>query len=143
MKISQFMTRDVQVVSPGDSIERAAQMMSEIDAGVLPVSDDDRLVGMVTDRDIAIRAVGQGRGADCLVGEIMTREVRYCRADAEVDEVLRNMGEIQVRRLPVVDDDKRLVGIVSLADLDREAPEETGRAMQGITRSSEKHSQTA
>lgn len=143
MKISQFMTRDVQIVSPDDTIERAAQMMGRIDAGVLPVSENDRLVGMITDRDIAVRGVGEGRSPDARVGEIMSREVKYCRDDAEVDEVLRNMGEIQVRRMPVVDSDKRLVGIVSLGDLDREAPEETGRAMQGITRPSETHSQSA
>jgi len=141
MKISQFMTREVQTVSPDDTIERAAHLMGEIDAGVLPVREDERLVGMITDRDIAIRGVALGHGPDASVRDVMSPEVKYCRDDAEVDEVLRNMAEIQVRRMPVVDSDKRLVGIISLGDLDREAPAEAGRAMQGITRPTQQHSQ--
>lgn len=143
MKISQFMTRNVQIVSPDDTLERAARLMGEIDAGVLPVGEHERLVGMITDRDIAVRGVARGCGPEARVRDVMSPEVKYCRDDAEVDEVLRNMADIQVRRLPVVDADKRLVGIVSLGDLDREAPEETGRAMEGITRPSETHSQSA
>jgi CBS domain-containing protein len=141
MQISQCMTRDVQVVSPEDTIERAAQMMGSIDAGILPVADGDRLVGMITDRDIAIRGVGEGCGPDARVRHVMSQEVKYCYDDAESDEVLDNMAQIQVRRLPVVNRDKRLVGIVSLSDLDREDPTEAGMALQGITEPSRQHNQ--
>jgi CBS domain-containing protein len=91
--------------------------MAELDAGVLPVSENDRLVGMLTDRDIAIRAVAQGRGPDTKVREAMTPEVRYCFEDENLDEVVCNMGENKVRRLPVISRDKRLVGIVSYGDV--------------------------
>jgi CBS domain-containing protein len=141
MKVNQCMTSDVTTISPDDTIERAAQIMGSIDAGVLPVSDGDRLVGMITDRDIAIRGIGEGSGPSARVGDIMSQEVRYCYEDAETDEVLQNMSQIQVRRMPVVNRDKRLVGIVSLGDLDREEPEMAGYALRGITRPSGVHNQ--
>jgi CBS domain-containing protein len=141
MKISECMTPDVRLVSPDDTIERAAQIMGSADTGVLPVSDGDRLVGMITDRDIAIRGVAEGCGPSARVGEIMSREVRYCYDDAETDEVLDNMAQIQVRRMPVVNHEKRLVGIISLADLDRDRPGEAGQALRDITRPSGLHNQ--
>ena len=91
--------------------------MAEIDAGALPVAEIDRLVGMITDRDIALRAVAQGRGPETRVDQVMTREVLYCFEDQEADDVLRNMGDLKVRRLPVVDREKQLIGIVSLSDM--------------------------
>ena len=141
MKVNQCMTSDVATVSPDDTIERAAQIMGSVDAGVLPVANGERLVGMITDRDIAVRGVGEGCSPDARVGDVMSQEVCYCYDDAETDEVLENMSQIQVRRMPVVNRDKRLVGIVSLGDLDREEPEEAGRAMQGITRPTQLHNQ--
>jgi CBS domain-containing protein len=143
MKISECMTQDVQLVSPDDSIERAAQIMGSADAGVLPVSDGSRLVGMITDRDIAVRGVAEGCGPDARVGDIMSREVKYCFDDAEMDEVLVNMAQIQVRRMPVVDHDKRLVGIISLADLDREEPRRSGEALRHIVQPGGRHNQTS
>jgi CBS domain-containing protein len=142
MKISECMTQDVQLVSPDDSIERAAQIMGSSDTGVLPVSDGERLVGMITDRDIAVRGVAEGCGPEARVGDIMSQEVKYCFDDAEADEVLVNMAEIQVRRMPVVDHDKRLVGIISLADLDREAPRRSGEALRHITQPGGRHNQS-
>jgi CBS domain-containing protein len=142
MKISDCMTKDVQLVSPDDTIERAAQIMGSIDAGILPVTDGQRLVGMITDRDIAIRGVAEGCGPSARVGDVMSQEVKYCYDDAETDEVLDNMAQIQVRRMPVVDHDKRLVGIVSLADLDSDAPRQTGAALRGITQPSGRHNQS-
>jgi CBS domain-containing protein len=142
MKISQCMTHDVRIVSPDDTIERAAQVMGAADTGVLPVGDGDRLVGMITDRDIAIRGVGEGCDPSARVGDIMSREVKYCYEDAETDEVLVNMAQIQVRRMPVVDHDKRLVGIVSLADLDREEPSRSGHALRHITEPGGQHNQS-
>jgi CBS domain-containing protein len=142
MKISDCMTRDVQLVSSDDTIERAAQIMGSRDTGVLPVSDGDRLIGMITDRDIAVRGIAEGCGPTARVGDIMSREVKYCFDDAETDEVLVNMAQIQVRRMPVVDHDKRLVGIISLADLDRDEPARSGHALRHITEPSGRHNQS-
>ena len=118
MRVSEAMTREVRVANPDQSIREVAKIMAEIDAGVMPVGDNDRLVGMITDRDIAIRAVGQGKGPDTPVREVMsTEQVLYCYEDEDLDHVAKNMSEQQVRRLPVVTRDKRLVGIVSLGNL--------------------------
>src|SRR5256884_9714568 len=122
MRVSEAMTREVRVASPGQSIREVAKIMAEIDAGAMPVGDNDRLVGMITDRDIAIRGVAQGKGPDTPVREVMSTEtVLYCYEDEELDHVAKNMGEIQVQRLPVLDRSKRLVGIVSLGDIAQSA----------------------
>jgi CBS domain-containing protein len=117
VKVGEIMTRGVEVAKPDDSLQQAAARMAELDTGVLPVGEGDRLVGMLTDRDIAIRAVAQGKGPDAKVRDAMTPEVRYCFEDEDLDDVVRNMGENKVRRLPVMSRDKRLVGIVSLGDV--------------------------
>jgi CBS domain-containing protein len=117
MKVRDCMSRDVHLARPDDTICDAARAMAEIDAGALPVAEIDRLVGMITDRDIALRAVAQGRGPDTRVDQVMTREVLYCFEDQDTDDVLRNMGDQKVRRLPVVDREKQLIGIVSLSDM--------------------------
>jgi CBS domain-containing protein len=117
MKVSDVMTRRVELTSPEATIREAARKMAEIDGGVMPVSENDRLVGMITDRDIAIRAVAQGKGPDAKVREVMTQEVKYCYEDDDIGSVARNMAEIKVQRLPVMNRDKRLVGIVSLGDI--------------------------
>ena len=144
MKVSECMTRDVRVVAPEETLQDAARMMADIDAGILPVGEDDRMIGMITDRDIAIRGVALGRAPDAKVREIMSDEVRYCFEDDDADAVLDNMAAIQVRRLPVVDRDKRLVGIVSIADLARKREEaaHAGEALGEIARPSALHSQT-
>ena len=141
MKVQECMSRDVRVISPDDTIERAAQMMAQIDAGVLPVGKNDKLVGMITDRDIAIRGVAEGCKPDARVGDIMSQEVLYCYDDEDTDEVLENMAEIQVRRMPVVNHDKRLVGIVSISDIAKDEEKEAGEALRDITRPSALHSQ--
>lgn len=141
MQVKQCMTREVRVVSPDDTIERAAQLMGQIDAGILPVGENDRLVGMITDRDIAIRGIAEGCGPGAKVRDVMSPEVKYCFDDADTDEVLDNMAEIQVRRMPVVDHDKRLVGIVSIGDLAKKESRDTGKALGDIARPSELHSQ--
>lgn len=117
MQIRDCMTREVRVVGTDTTLAQAARAMAEIDAGILPVADSDRLIGMVSDRDIAIRGVGHGLGPDTRIGEVMSEEVLYCSEDDDVEDVLNNMAEIQVRRLPVMSREKRLVGIVSLSDL--------------------------
>jgi CBS domain-containing protein len=117
MKINTLMTRDVRIAAPDWSIRDAAAAMADIDSGFLPVGDKDRLVGTITDRDIAIRAVAEGKGPDTQVREVMSSKVKYCFDDEEISEVARNMADLQIRRLPVVNRDKRLVGVVALGDL--------------------------
>jgi CBS domain-containing protein len=144
MKIGRCMTRDVRLASPDQSIREAAMTMAEIDAGALPVSDGERLVGMLTDRDIAVRAVAKGMSLDTPVREVMSRDVKYCFDDEESEEVIENMGDIKVRRLAVLDRGKRLVGIVSLGDLAREASTaQTGDALTQISQPGGEHSQSA
>jgi CBS domain-containing protein len=144
MKISDAMTRNVKIASPAQSIREAARIMAEIDAGSLPVGENDRLVGMITDRDIAVRAVAEGKSPDTKVSDVMSHEVLYCFEDQELDEVSRNMGDEKVRRLPVVNRDKRLVGIISLGDLARkEDSQSAGQAMSNIAQPGGQHSQTA
>lgn len=145
MKIRDAMTRDVRMVQPDQTIREAARLMAELDIGALPVSDNDRLIGMLTDRDIAVRAVAEGRGTDTKVRDVMTNEVKYCYDDQDVDEVSRNMGEQRLRRLPVVNRAKRLVGILSLGDLalDEEAQDEAAEALCGISRPGGEHSQSS
>ena len=142
MQVSKLMTRDVKLISPTHTIRDAARMMLELDAGALPVQQDDRLVGMITDRDIAVRAVAEGQSPDTPVGEVMSSEVLYCFDDQEIKDIARNMGEVKVRRLPVVNREKRLVGIVSLGDLAlNKEPELTASAVTNISKHGGRHSQ--
>ena len=144
MKVSESMSRDVRVASPQDRICDAARIMGELDVGALPVGENDRLVGMITDRDIAIRAVGAERGPETPVGEVMSGEIKYCYDDQDIEEVSRNMAELQVRRLPVVNRDKRLVGILSLGDMATDGEQrEAGEALTGISQPGGRHSQSA
>ena len=142
MKVSDAMSRDVAVASPAESIRNAARVMAKIDAGVLPVGEGDRLVGMITDRDIAIRAVAEGKTPTTKVRDIMSEEVLYCYDDQDLDEVAQNMSEMKVRRLPVVNREKRLVGIISLGDLARnEDTGTTGATVSQICEPGGQHSQ--
>lgn len=145
MKVREAMTSDVRMVRPDQTIRDAAHLMAELDIGALPVEDNDRLVGMITDRDIAVRAIAEGRGPDTSVREVMSREIKYCYEDQSVEEVTQNMGELRVRRLPVLSREKRLVGILSLGDLaiDESAQDDAGEALGGISRPGGQHSQSA
>jgi CBS domain-containing protein len=143
MKVSEVMTRDVQLVSPKQTIREAAKMMAECDAGALPVGENDRLVGVVTDRDIAIRAIAENKGPDTPVREVMTPQVLYCFEDETLEHVAENMGEQQVRRLPVMSREKRLVGIVSIGDLSRSTkPNTAGKTVAAISQPGGEHSQS-
>jgi len=143
MRVSEAMTREVRIATPGQSIRDVAKIMAEIDAGAMPVGDNDRLVGMITDRDIAIRAVAEGKGPDTPVREVMSTEtVLYCYEDEELDHVAKNMSEQQVRRLPVVNRDKRLVGIVSLGNLAQTEGRAANKAVKGVTKPSGQHNQS-
>jgi CBS domain-containing protein len=143
MLVCDAMTRDVEIVSPRQSIREAAHLMAQLDIGALPVADGDRLVGMITDRDIAVRAVGEGRSPDTEVRDVMSKEVLYCFEDEEVDQVTHNMSDIKLRRLPVLDRRKRLVGIVSLGDIALiDGPGHVGAALCGISQPGGDHSQS-
>ncbi|RWB11340.1 CBS domain-containing protein [Mesorhizobium sp.] len=144
MKVGNCMTRDVKIANPDQPIRDVAQMMSSLDAGVMPVGDNDRLVGMITDRDIVVRGVALGNGPDTKVRDVMSvGEVRYCFDDEDIEHVLANMGDLQVRRLPVLNRDKRLVGIISLGDLAKSGEAaEAGEALGSISVPGGQHSQT-
>ena len=138
--VSDIMTRGIRTVAPTDSITAAAQAMRDLDVGSLPVCDGVRLVGMVTDRDIVVRAVAQER-MDVPLSKIMSEGTLYCREDDSVESALESMRRQQVRRLPVIDKDERLVGIVSFGDLatrgNTSALGEVGEAIRDISEPSE------
>jgi len=118
MHVSKIMSPDVKLVSPDDTLEKAAKLMAKLDIGVVPVGENDRLVGMITDRDIAVRAVAAGKSPkQAKVRDFMTPDIKFVYEDESIEDVARNMSSLQVRRLPVLSRDKRLVGIVSLGDL--------------------------
>ena len=118
MQLNRIMTEYVEVIAPQMSIQEAAEQMRSLDVGVLPVCHGGRLVGILTDRDLAIRAVADGRDPKTTtVEEVMTRHVHCCFEDQDTKEAERVMEKNQIRRLPVLDRDKRIVGIVSLGDL--------------------------
>jgi CBS domain-containing protein len=143
MRVSEAMTREVRACNPGQSISACARTMAEIDAGALPVAEGDRLVGMITDRDIAIRAVGAGKGPDTAVSEVMSRQLLYCFDDQDLDHIARSMGEARVRRLPVIDRESTLVGILSLADIAvKHVPQAAGDALARLSKHGGPHSQT-
>ena len=118
MNVGDIMTRKPSVVSPEDAVERAASLMARVNAGILPVLSGTRMVGVVTDRDIVVRAVATGKpAATCRVDDVMTEDVHYCLADDAAVDVARRMGEVGVRRMPVLDRNNALVGVVSLDDI--------------------------
>ena len=140
MKISEVMTRDVTTVRADQTAQEAADFMAQGDAGSIPVTDGDKLIGMITDRDIAVRGVAKGHGPDTLVRDLMTSGLICAREDDNVDEVATKMSEAQVRRLPVIDGLENLVGIVSLGDLSRETDGEAAHeALEGVSAEGGQH----
>jgi CBS domain-containing protein len=143
MKVRDAMTSEVQLCTPDDTLRDAAEAMAALNCGLLPVTDNERLVGMISDRDIAIRGIAMGRGPDARIGDVMTCEVKYCFDDQDIEEVTANMGDIQVRRLPVLNRDKRLVGIIALGDIARaNKGDGTAAALSQISRPGGQHAQT-
>jgi CBS domain-containing protein len=144
MKVSEIMSPDVETVTPEQPIREAAQFMLRGDAGAIPVSDGERLIGMLTDRDIAVRAVAEGRGPDTPVGEVMTGDILFCFDDQDVDEVAIQMSDAQVRRFPVLSrEGERLVGIVSLGDLSRSNDSDAAEvALAGVSEPGGDHNQS-
>ena len=116
-KVSDVMTRDVHLASPDQTIREAAVEMAKADIGSLLVGENDRLIGMITDRDIVLRAVAKGRDPKTQVREVMSDRIQYCFDDEDVNSAAENMATLGVRRLPVLNRDKRLVGIVALSNI--------------------------
>jgi len=142
MKISDVMTRNVQTVRPDQTAREAASFMLRADAGSIPVTEGDRLIGMITDRDIAVRGVAEGHGPETLVRDLMTNDIVCARMDDDTDDVASRMSEAQVRRLPVIDDQERLCGIVSLGDLSQQGADNAAeQALEGVTQPGGQHQQ--
>ena len=142
MKVSEVMTRDVQTVRPDQRVQDAASFMLSADAGSIPVTDGERLIGMITDRDIAVRGIAKGYGPDTPVRELMTDDLVIVRVDDTIEDAASKMSEAQVRRLPVIDQDERLCGIVSLGDLSREADDDcASQALEGVSQPGGEHRQ--
>jgi CBS-domain-containing membrane protein len=134
MKISEIMTRDPELIDPNASIRDAAKRMKNEDIGALPVGENDRLIGMVTDRDIAMRGVAEGCSPETTtVRDVMSEKVYYCFDDDDVDDAASCMSDNQVRRLPILNRDKRLVGIVALADIASTGEECEKTALEGVS----------
>lgn len=142
MQVSEAMSHDVTISSPRQTIRDAAAAMAKLDAGVLPVGENDRLVGMITDRDIAIRAIAAGKGPTTPVRDVMSKEVLYCFEDDDISEVAQNMADNKLRRMPVLNREKRLVGIISLGDIAMvDGPANAGEALCTISEPGGEHSQ--
>jgi CBS domain-containing protein len=137
-RISEVMTRGVETIGPDATLQRAAQLMDELNIGALPVCDGEQLVGMITDRDITVRATAAGmEPAQHRVSEVMTSQTRWCTEDQSTDEVMRQMGDVQIRRLPVVDAQRHVVGIVSLGDLATRVAQHTDEVLRDVSWPSE------
>lgn len=137
MQIRDVMTRDVRIVSPDTLVRDAAKMMRDADTGFLPVGENDRLVGTLTDRDIALRAAAEGRDPNATpVRETMSSDVVYCFEDQDTEEAARIMADRQVHRLPILNREKRLVGVLSVGDIAQRTGNEhaVGEAMEGIAK---------
>jgi CBS domain-containing protein len=142
MKVREVMTRDVQTVQPDQPVQQAASFMLSADAGSIPVTDGNRLIGMITDRDIAVRGIAKGFGPDTPVRELMTSECICARDDDDISDAASKMSEAQVRRLPVIDEQQQLCGIVSLGDLARESEKECSQeALEGVSQPGGQHQQ--
>lgn len=144
MKVQEIMSTSVHSVRPTDSIAEAARSMSEYDVGILPVVEDERLVGILTDRDIAVRAVARSVDTEASVRQIMTQKVAHCSPQASIEDALQTMADEQIRRLPVCNEEGAMVGIVTLADAAQRDPDkrEVGEALEEISEPSGRHCQT-
>ena len=133
-RIADIMTRSIAVVGRDETLQAAARRMREMDVGALPVTDGKALVGMVTDRDITVRGVAEGMVAqESLVSDVMTEEVRWCNEDDSVEAVMAEMGEAQVRRLPVLGANREIVGIVALGDIATRQSAHTDETLREIS----------
>ncbi|PKA42237.1 CBS domain-containing protein (plasmid) [Rhizobium sullae] len=141
MKVSEIMSRDVQIASPHQTIREIARKMADEEIGFMPVGENDRLIGTTTDRDLVVRALADGLGTDAKVREVMTHDVKYCFEDDDIDSVAHNMGDLQVRRLPVVNRDKRLTGVFSIGDAALGDRASAGAGLSKVARPGGAHAQ--
>ncbi|HJU22939.1 MAG TPA: CBS domain-containing protein [Casimicrobiaceae bacterium] len=134
-RVKDVMSRDVKLVTPGTTIREAAQQMRDGDFGMLPVAENDRMIGAISDRDIAIRAVADDKGPETPVRDVMSSGICWAYEDDSIETAAKMMSDRQVRRLPIVDRDKRLVGIVSLGDfaIERDERAPASEALSGIS----------
>lgn len=143
MRVAEAMTRDVRVVTPDQNLMDAARLMADCDCGVLPVGEGDRLIGMITDRDIVIRGLAEGKEGRTMIRDVMSEDIKYCFEDDDISDVARNMGDLQIRRLPVVSRDKRLIGIISLGDIaNADEIEPAAEALSSISEPVSQHTMT-
>lgn len=135
MKVSQIMHNGTDWVSPDTAVSAIAKMMRDHDIGAVPVAENNHLVGVVTDRDIVCRVIAENRNlTQSRARDVMTKDVVYCHADEEVEDVVHLMEQKQVRRLPVLDQGKRMVGMVSLGDISHRVNHDlTGELTQSVT----------
>ena len=131
--IAEVMTTDVEVVRPEETLRDAARAMADLDVGSLPVCNGRKLIGMITDRDITIRAVAEGKSVETPVQDIMTDDVVWCSDSDSVDDVLQQMSDAQIRRIPVIDADRQLVGIVALGDIALEEEDDVDETLRDIS----------
>ena len=142
MKVSEVMSRDVQCVGPDQPVQEAAGFMLSANAGSIPVTEGRKLLGMITDRDIAVRGVAKGYGPDTAVRELMSDDIVSARIDDNVADVAERMSAAQVRRLPVIDENQELCGIVSLGDLSRQTDGQSASiALEGVSQPGGQHQQ--
>ena len=142
MKVSDLMTQAVETVGPDQTAREAASFMLSADTGSIPVVENDRLIGMITDRDIAVRGVANGHGPETLVRDLMSDDLVCAREDDDIESAAARMSEAQVRRLPVIDAEERLCGMLSLGDLSRETTDETASiALEGVSQPGGEHQQ--
>lgn len=141
MKIQECMSKDVKVCAPDDTIRDVARKMLECDCGIMPIAENDRLIGVITDRDIALRAVAEGKGPDTPARSVMSTEVLYCYDDEDLQEVSDNLATLKIRRMPVVNREKRLVGIVSLGEIARQDGNSGEAAFREVSKPGGPHQQ--
>ena len=133
--IRDLMTSNVETVGPDHTAKDAAAFMLSADTGSIPVCEDDKVIGMITDRDIAVRGIATGKGPDCSVRDLMSKDIVCARDTDDAEDIAAKMSAAQVRRLPVLDADDKLVGMVSLGDLARETTGESAhQALEGVSR---------
>ena len=142
MEVSDVMTSDIQICSPEDDVRKAANCMLEADTGSIPVCNGKKIVGMITDRDIAVRGVAKGMGPDTKLSELMTKDVEFAREADDTATIAKRMSDSQVRRLPVIDSNDEIVGMVSLGDLSRGTENDDANfALEGVSRKGSQHQQ--
>lgn len=134
MNVSECMSAHVRLCAPNDTIQDAARTMKEMDVGLLPVGENDRLVGTITERDIVIRALAAGKGPDCPVKEAMSSGIHYCFDTDTIEDAAEKMAQQQVRRLPVLNQQKRMVGIISLGDISKATDAPATKALKSISK---------